>query len=315
MKNNAKKDFAIFGIATFICLIIGLVDIATSSKYRLYPFYLIPIYLIINYTRRNFVVVIFCISGTSMVLSEYIHSNSVEIHSIWGIFMVFIMYVIFIVIVERLRYDKKEIELKNSMLNRLLDEKSVLIRELYHRLKNNINELIALVSMQSENGSAGLGDQLKSKLYVYAKLFEKLTYDKQADAEVDVKEYLYSLTEILRQSYKRDSFIDLKIDSLNVASKHATTIGLIVNELVTNSMKNLPADEAARIDIELKQEGNVLSLHYHDNGTGFDYQSKFKDIDRHFGLFLIQSLVSQYNGDIEYCNDNGSRFRIDLIIS
>ena len=177
MKNNAKKDFAIFGIATFICLIIGLVDIATS---RNTGSSVLPDTDFLIIKPKNFVVVIFCISGTSMVLSEYIHSNSVEIHSIWGIFMVFIMYVIFIVIVERLRYDKKEIELKNSMLNRLLDEKSVLIRELYHRLKNNINELIALVSMQSENGSAGLGDQLKSKLYVYAKLFEKLTYDKQA---------------------------------------------------------------------------------------------------------------------------------------
>jgi hypothetical protein len=142
-KSGLKYNF----IAVVICLIIGFIDIITTSEYRMYPFYLVPIYLVLNYNKKYYLILIIGISLICMLISEYLHFNRIELHSSWNIFMVIIMYYIFIKIFTGI-ITEKIINAQNLELEKGLNEKSLLIRGSYHRLKNNINSLVSLITLQ-----------------------------------------------------------------------------------------------------------------------------------------------------------------------
>jgi len=315
MSAGVKSQLINTIIAILICIIIGTIDIITTSKFRMYPLYLIPIYLVLNYNKRFYLLIIIGISLVSMLLSEYIHDKTIEVHSFWNIFIILIMYYIFINIFTRVISEKKIIEAKNLELAKGLDEKSLLIRELYHRLKNNINSLISIITLQPRDENTDNTQEILNKLNVYSHLFEMLCYDKKTDEEINLYLYLKKLTDTLKESFNSNIPVNLKYSDVLIKNSYATSVGLIINELITNSVKYAAAgtDNEIKIEINFEKKQDTLTIFYYDNGKGFNYDEMMTDSETHFGLFLIKTLVDQHHGKLEY-NNKQPEFKISLLL-
>lgn len=208
--------------------------------------------------------------------------------------------------------ERKEAEIK---LKSLLEEKELLLKEVHHRIKNNMSTIISLLSIQAaalHNKSAisALQDaqtRIKSMLLIYEKLFSTQNY-----LEINVSAYISELINQVAGSYSyRDKItVSKDIDELVWDPKKAFPLGIIVNELITNAYKHaFPGDMNGKILISLKQRADDnMQLVISDNGIGLP--EKRKEDNHSFGLNLISALVEQINGELEIKSDKGTSFRI-----
>jgi two-component sensor histidine kinase len=184
-----------------------------------------------------------------------------------------------------------------DLYNSLENEKS-LMKELHHRTKNNLQLILSLVRMQSDNlniQEKAPFIQLESRINAIAKA-QQLLYLNRDLQEIDMYEYISELCSNLEQLSGKDMHCKIDIDSVYIPIKEASPLGLVVNELVTNSIKHIKKEN---IDIEIHfiKEDNEFTLIYKDNSQGFD----MKNLDgKALGMRLIRILVEdQLEGVLE----------------
>ncbi len=192
-----------------------------------------------------------------------------------------------------------------------------LIRELHHRVKNNLQVVSGLLSLQSnrmEDGKAREAmDEGRTRIDAMAMIHQKLYMDKNL-AAVDIKEYLENLSLSLANSFgygqqNIQTHITLPKSSMDIDM--AIPIGLIVNELVTNAFKhafNATAKPKINISLLYQPDGN-MELKVADNGSGVTGDA---DQSKSFGMKLVHTLVEQLNGTMNQQQDNGTIFNIQL---
>jgi len=193
-----------------------------------------------------------------------------------------------------------------------------LIRELHHRVKNNLQTVSGLLSLQSNRIQDAEVRQVmeegKSRVETMALIHQKLYLDNEL-ASVNMEEYLKELSNYLAGSFGHDTSIittQVKLSDTIMDIDRAIPIGLIVNELITNAfkyaIKDIPDPE---ISLKLIEQDNQLSLEIADNGKGStDGPGK----SRSFGLQLVDLLVQQLNGNMEIYNHRGTHYRITLAV-
>ncbi len=229
-------------------------------------------------------------------------------------------------------------EIKNHQLKiqSTLEEKETLLRELYHRTKNNmqvISSLLELQSMQSANHEVqGVLRDTQSRIQSMALVHEKL-YQSRNLSQINMREYLIDLVSLLRETFKAHSekiHIDIKAKPLMFLIDTATPCGMIVNEAVANSFKYaFPGDKTGNIYVDLYQTerqspgqstnpGNEFVLEIADNGIGLAKDFDL-DVDKKLGMETIFSLAQhQMQGSVEVTDLDGRgvryiiRFRNDL---
>jgi len=198
-----------------------------------------------------------------------------------------------------------------------LKEKEVLLREIHHRVKNNLQIISSLLNLQSRyiKGKQVLHvfkesqDRIKSMALIHEKL-----YQSKELARIDFAEYVRSLVADLFRSYKTDSdLITLKtnIDDVFLGINTAIPCGLIINELVSNSLKYaFPEDRQGeiRIDLHSEKEGK-FTLIVSDSGVGFPKDLDFRNTES-LGLQLACTLVDQLQGTIGLDRTGGTEFKI-----
>ncbi|KKL59849.1 hypothetical protein LCGC14_2211190, partial [marine sediment metagenome] len=196
-------------------------------------------------------------------------------------------------------------------IEKALDEKKVLLAEVHHRTKNNMAIMTALMDMQLrrvENPEARecLEENLlriKSLALVHDNLYQSKDFSKP-----DVKEYIESLaSNISSSSFAKGSDINIRtdVDDIALDLKQLLPIGLLINELATNSIKHAFKQKGSGdIIITLVSDGPNNMLRVSDNGTGlpegFDY-----DTTKTLGLKLIDILTKQIKGSLDMRNSNG----------
>ncbi len=198
-----------------------------------------------------------------------------------------------------------------------LQEQKLLLREIHHRVKNNLQIISSLLNLQSQY----MEDEETQKVFLESKnrvksmalIHEKL-YRSSSLAHINFEDYVESLVESLIYSYMDVSAniktkIDLKDIYLNIDT--AIPCGLIINELVSNSLKHAFPDSEGTIKIEMKGRDGEYLLKVCDNGTGFPLEIDFKNTET-LGMQLINSLVIQLDGSIELLNKKGACFRINI---
>ena len=197
-----------------------------------------------------------------------------------------------------------------------LNEKEVLLKEINHRVKNNLQIISSLLSLQSQDikdEEALRSFQVsQDRIRAMALVHEKL-YQSDDLARIDFGEYIKSLATDLGSSYglaNRD--IDLKIDVENILLGVDTAIpcGVIVNELVANSLKHaFPGDRSGEIIISFRESGGHYTMIFKDNGVGLPEDL---DISRppSLGLTIVKALAGQLRGTIGLSRDNGSEISI-----
>jgi PAS domain S-box-containing protein len=194
-----------------------------------------------------------------------------------------------------------------------LQEKEVLLKEIHHRVKNNLQIISSLLSLQSEisgQDQARTFRESQDRIRSMALIHEKL-YQARDISRVDFAEYVRSLTSYLCRSYVTGPGIelDVEIDGISLDIDKAIPCGLIINELVSNSLKYAFPDRPGQICIRLTGCGNGYTLVVEDNGTGLPSGLDFRNTPS-LGLQLVNTLVGQLEGTIELTRDNGTTFTI-----
>lgn len=204
-------------------------------------------------------------------------------------------------------------------IEKALEEKTVLLKELHHRVKNNLQMISSLLNLQAGNvGDPRLRevlDECQNRVKAMG-LTHQLLYEHKDFSRVDLGEYLSRLAQLLLSAYRtRGRRITLNLvlppDRHYIGLEKAIPCGLAVNELVTNAFKHaFPDDRQGEITISLTpDEDSRVLLSVADNGiglpSGFDLSTA-----RSLGLRLLPLLADQMQGNVTVGCDNGSRFEL-----
>jgi two-component sensor histidine kinase len=203
---------------------------------------------------------------------------------------------------------KEIIQATKDLHSSLANEKS-LLKELHHRTKNNLQLILSLIRLQSNNlaeNEKSAFIQLESRITAIAKA-QELLYIHRDLQEIDMQEYISELCSSLEQMSEKDVTCEITIDSVHMPIKEASPIGLIVNELVTNSIKHINLQEI-KIEIFFIKNGHEFKLVYRDNSPGFDLDKRSK---KSLGMQLIKTLVEdQLEGNMDIQSDGRVEYTI-----
>lgn len=200
-----------------------------------------------------------------------------------------------------------------AQLQKSLEEKTLLLKEVNHRIKNNIINIEGMLMLQLENAEHqetkdALQDSI-SRVQSMRVLYEMLTGDEDRNKQLNIGEYLQALIKIVTESFaiNEDVKMELYINPVLMKSEMVFTIGMIVNELITNSMKYAFSNpDEGCITISLTQENDHIDLLYQDNGPGM--RSNFSsEKSSGLGIMLIKVLAQNLGADLAFSNDNGAR--------
>lgn len=204
---------------------------------------------------------------------------------------------------------KKEIYTKNEMIK----NKEIEIKEAHHNIKNNINILLSLIRMEEHfkhNPTTILNDA-KSQLQTISLMHEKL-YQSPTVKDINLKEYIDSIVESLLELYLSEIKYISYVDNMSLNAKQATTLGIIINEFVNNTVKYaFPDGNPGTIELKISRTDKDIELEYHDSGVGLPEDVK-SDNPKTMGMIVIQNLTKQLNGTIKYHNDNGLTINLEF---
>jgi len=223
--------------------------------------------------------------------------------------------------IQKAQKDKDRLELKISkrttQLQMALTDRELLLKEVHHRVKNNLHVINSLLELQKDE----LQDPVlkatfaesQSRIESIALIHQNL-YKKEDLVTIEFSSFIHELTAYVTQLFKRSTsqvLFSINQEKIYLDVDTAIPLGLIVNELVTNSYKNFDAkkkNKSISISINLIAKGQY-ELVYQDNGNGLTGTINF-DTDETLGLKLIKGLAKQLAGKATYHYDNGSVFTV-----
>ncbi len=205
-----------------------------------------------------------------------------------------------------------EVIKKTAQLKQALQTKELLLKEEHHRIKNNLQIILSMVRLQSDEiADKSVIDKftnLENRINAIAKTYNMLLLDDNLD-EIDMQEYIESLL-IDIQASMCDMDCDIQIETEIHASlplDKSVYVGIIINELATNAYKYAFDGTKGIIFISLYENEGMYTLTIKDNGKGFNYDKKTKSL----GIKLIQTLVSQQlNGEIKMRTNGLTQYTI-----
>ncbi|MCX9084459.1 MAG: ATP-binding protein [Candidatus Methanoperedens sp.] len=197
------------------------------------------------------------------------------------------------------------------------NKKQLFLKEIYHRVKNNLQIIISLLNLQSQKtmdkNVIGVLKDSQNRIRSMALIHERLYRSKDLSG-INISDYIHDLANNIFNSYGiNPGRINLKIDIqdrlMNLDS--ATPCGLIITELVSNSLKHaFPNGKKGELIIKLISDSdNNFTLIVKDNGIGFPKHLDFRSTDT-LGMQLVNELVNQLKGSIELDKNNGTEFKI-----
>ena len=216
-----------------------------------------------------------------------------------------------------------ELRESNRMLEDALSEKDVLISEIHHRVKNNMQIISSLIELQCSNHEeSALRNQLstiKDRIRAMG-IVHEILYNSKNFREIRLHDYIERLISNLDISLTGDDvdneyriFID---KDLTINFESAIPIGLIINEIVTNSIKHaFPDKKTGIITVAVnKQPGGFFIIEASDNGCGMPEKKKDNN-GKGLGRKLIDLLSRQMDGTVEYRVDNGTSYSVEIKIT
>jgi two-component system, sensor histidine kinase PdtaS len=210
--------------------------------------------------------------------------------------------------------DRKKSEEK---IKKSLEEKNLLLKEIHHRVKNNLQIISSLLDLQEvyvkEDATAvNVLRESQNRVLSMAMIHEML-YQSKDLSHINFSDYIRSLVSNLFHSYnvKNTATPIINVEQISLNIETAVPCGLIISELVSNSLKYAyPEDATGELFISLESHDNGYKLVISDNGIGFPEKLDFKNVESSLGLQLVNSLVNQLDGTIELDRSNGTKFTI-----
>jgi two-component sensor histidine kinase len=210
-----------------------------------------------------------------------------------------------------LEQKQSEINAQNGLLRKILDEKEWLLREIHHRVKNNLQIVISLLNTQSayldnEDALVAIRNS-QNRMHAMSLIHQKL-YQSDNLAEIDMKWYIKELVDYMIECFGTDKKIQftLETEAIKLDVAQAVPLGLILNEAISNVIKYaFPGDKKGEVHISFLFTGEeICELKIADNGIGlpdgFDPENT-----ESLGMSLMTGLTEQLNGEIKMWNDEG----------
>jgi len=216
-------------------------------------------------------------------------------------------------------HDITERKKAEEQIEKDLRIKETLLREIHHRVKNNLNVVTSLLNLQADKiktkeDAIAAFKKSRDRVYSMALVHEHL-YKSKDFSHINMKPYIESITNELLRIYATRTHVTLnfKIENVFLDIDRAIPCGLIINELITNAMKHsFPNQDNGTIDIIVRLlKNHMIELIIKDNGIGlppdFDISKQ-----ESLGLRLIKILTIQLDGTLEATNDRGAVFKIEF---
>jgi PAS domain S-box-containing protein len=214
---------------------------------------------------------------------------------------------------------------KNAEYNiqKLLSEKDLILKEVHHRIKNNMSTIYGLLylqagSLKDQKAIEALEDaanRVQSMMVLYDKLYKSPDFQK-----ISLADYLPALVDEISSNFHNSKSVKIEkqVEDFNLDAKRLQTIGIIINELITNIMKyafigkndGLITIGAHLIKSDIDNQ-SIVSIEIKDNGNGLPESVDFEN-STGFGLKLVWLLVKELNGSISINRQNGTRFMLDF---
>ena len=202
---------------------------------------------------------------------------------------------------------------QDSEIRSVLREKELLLAELNHRVKNNMNIVTSLLNLKKDTTDnkevMDALDDCQFRVYSMALIHNQM-YNNQGFEALDFKEYLSSLLKNIEHTMGNVAKVKMETESVMIPIQKAVPCGLIVNELLTNAYKHAQiSDKQLTIQVKVKQKDERLLIDIQDNGPGIN---EFEDLNKSksLGFELVRSLCEQLDGLFEFENKNGFLVRI-----
>ena len=241
-------------------------------------------------------------------LEETKNNNLFLISILFGILM--LLTIIFIQN-RKITRKNKDIFTKNNTLTKNLEEKKVLLKELNHRVKNNLSLIISLIKFQVQeiNDTFYLEKfhNLENRISTIAIAHEQFIYseDNIEGKFYNLKEYLNKISNSLIQLSPKKISYHQKVDKIDVGIDTALPIGILMNELISNSLEHAKINGILKIDVQISSKNEWITILFSDSGESF----KVKENTTSLGLFIIKSMVTQLEGSLDR---KGSSYIIKL---
>lgn len=251
------------------------------------------------------------------MINEINEENITEFNLLFLLFFIILLGGVFGMMMnktnEKIKKAKLEIVKKN-------DEKTVMLKEIHHRVKNNLQVVNSLLRIQArgvkEEKVKLMFSAAQSRIVAMARLHEKI-YNTKDLKNIDISEYFELLIDDLISSINLDKKITTKlnIEAVNMSIDTLLPLSLIVNELVSNSLKHAFCEmESGEVIVELStKKGAECQLIYSDNGKGMQ-KNILSQSENTTGITLIKTFVRQLNGVVFLLNiPKGASFKISFI--
>lgn len=237
-----------------------------------------------------------------------------EVHRTWLIIILSILFPVALII-WKLYTDRKKAAIqlteKNNIIEEALLERELLLKEIHHRVKNNLQVVSSLLSIQlnSNFSASDIVETSQDRIRAMAMIHEKL-YQTQSLTGLNAKEYIENLVDQYRISHAQSicnaTFIT-KLNAIIFSLDKLIPLGLIINECITNTFKYaFSGNSGNEINIKLQEKSDDAILTIFDNGIGFDAS----EVESSLGLRLIQGFTNQLNGELLFTGKHGTKYEI-----
>lgn len=231
-----------------------------------------------------------------------------------------VLALISVVIYARINREKRKalelLQRQNDSIKRQKEEKEVLLKEIHHRVKNNLQVINSLIRLQcaytDDQEALELFDECQNRIISMALIHEKM-YEAHNLSNINIQEYVTQLAQNLLRSYRLNQHISLDIE-VNIEQLSLDTLvplGLLLNEMISNSLKHAfkgREEGVITVKLERNKEGK-FELTVGDNGVGLPGDFSFQSAHT-LGMELIVTLTSQLDGKIHKLDREGSFFKI-----
>lgn len=193
---------------------------------------------------------------------------------------------------------------QNDTISNTLKQKEVLLQEVHHRVKNNLQIVISLLNLQAstlqdETARSKFresGSRIRSISTVH-----ELLYATKDLSSIPIKDYIENLIKNLASTFSGPKLIiqyKLDVEDIQISMENAVPLGLIINEIFTNSMKHAAVDNKVNLTLDISKKYDKITVIATDQGNGFDFEEQLNK-DKSIGLLLISELAEQINGQLE----------------
>lgn len=224
-----------------------------------------------------------------------------------------ILFIVILIVYYRYRVTqklRKDISVKNKALEKLITEKEWLIKEIHHRVKNNLQVVMSLLNSQAYYlDDKEAKDAIKNSQHrIHSmSLIHKKLYETDIVTSVNMAVYFWELVEYYKVAFDTKNRIQfmLSAEPVQLDSCEAVPLGLILNEAVNNALKHaFPNNQEGIISISFKREDDFLILSIKDNGIGINENMLLEETGT-LGLKLIKGFSRELNADLEFRSRNG----------